>query len=111
MRKRTEEEGRKLMKESIEKVLKGPASERAGDKTLNVQEGQEPKKERDSQELTDLLLRGVQTQCGEVKDLLHKAVESRVKAPTATKMPSELGPKTSPGPSVKRSLNPSGEPF
>jgi hypothetical protein len=54
-RERTEAEGRKLMQESIEEVLKGPVSERAGEPTLNVQEGQEPENEPVSQELADLL--------------------------------------------------------
>jgi hypothetical protein len=91
-------------------VLKKPASARAGSKTLNAQEGQEPEKEPESQEFTDLL-KGVRAQCGEVKDLLHQAVGSGGRAPNATQPPSEFDPKASPGPSVKRSggplLNPS----
>jgi hypothetical protein len=75
-----------------------------------VQEGQEPEKEPESQELTDLL-KGVRAQCGEVKDLLHQAVGSRGKVPAATQLPAELSPKTNSGPSVKRSLNSSGERF
>jgi hypothetical protein len=102
---RTEQEGRKMVQESVEKVLKGPASARAKSKTLNVQEGQKPEKESESQELTDLL-KGVRAQCGEVKDLLHQAVGSRGKTPTATQRPQEPGP----GPSVKRGLNTSGDP-
>jgi hypothetical protein len=109
-RKQTEQEGKKMVQESVEKVLKKPASARAGSKTLNVQEGQEPKKEPESQELTDLL-KGVRAQCGEVKDLLHQAVGSGGRAPTATQPPSEFDPKASPRPSVKRCggplLNPS----
>jgi hypothetical protein len=99
-----------MVQESVEKVSKKPASERAESKTLNVQEGQEPEKEPESQELTDLL-RGVRVQCGEVKDLLHKAVGSRGKAQAATQLPLEFSPKTSPGPLVIRSLHSSGEPL
>jgi hypothetical protein len=104
-REQTEQEGRKMVQESVEKVLKRPASARAESKTLNVQEGQEPEKEPESQELTDLL-KGVRAQYGEVKDLLHQAVGSRGKAPTATQRPQEPGPE----PSVKRGLNTSGDP-
>jgi hypothetical protein len=104
-REQTEHEGKKMVQESVEKVLKRPASARAGSKTLNAQERQEPEKEPESQELTDLL-KGVQAQCGEVKDFLHQAVGSGGRAPTATQPPSEFNPKASPGPSVKRSGGP-----
>jgi hypothetical protein len=114
-RERTEQEGRKMVQESGEKVFKGPASERAGDNTLNIQEGQEPEKEPASQELADLL-QGVRTQCGEVKDALHKCVKSGGRVPTATEAPPEFkesSPKPSLGSSVQlgtESLKPSGEP-
>jgi hypothetical protein len=104
-REHTEQERRKMVQESVEKVLKGPASARAESKTLNVQEGQEPEKEPESQELTEQL-KGVRAQCGELKDLLHQAVGSRGKTSTATQRPQKLGP----GPSIERGLNPSGDP-
>jgi hypothetical protein len=94
-----------MVQKSVQKVLTEPASARAASKTLNVQEGQEPEKEPDSQELNEQL-KEVRAQCGELKDLLHQAVGSRGKTPTATQRPQKPGP----GPSVKRGLNTSGDP-
>jgi hypothetical protein len=104
-REQTAQEGRKMVRESVERVLKGPAFARAESRTLNVQEGQEPEKEPESQELTEQL-KGVRAQCGELKDLLHQAVGSCGKTSTATQPPQNLGP----GPSVERGLNASGNP-
>jgi hypothetical protein len=104
-REQTEQEGRKMVQESVQKVLTEPASARAASKTLNVQEGQEPEKEPESQELTEQL-KEVRAQCGELKDLLHQAVGSRGKTPTATQRPQ----KPDHGPSLKRALNTSGDP-
>jgi hypothetical protein len=54
-REQTAQEGRKMVRESVERVLKGPALARAESRTLNAQEGQEPEKEPESQELTEQL--------------------------------------------------------
>jgi hypothetical protein len=86
-------------------VSKGPALARAESRTLNAQEGQEPEKEPESQELTEQL-KGVRAQCGELKHLLHQAVGSCGKTSTATQPPQNLGP----GPSVERGLNASRNP-
>jgi hypothetical protein len=46
-REQTDQEGRKMVQESVEKVLKGPASERAGrDNTLNIRRDKSPRKSR-----------------------------------------------------------------
>jgi hypothetical protein len=68
-----------MVQESVEKVLKRAAPERAVSRTLNEQEGQEQEKEPDSQELTDLL-KGVRAQCTEVKESLKAVVEMRGRA-------------------------------
>jgi hypothetical protein len=94
-----------MVQKSVQKVLAEPASARAASKTLNVQEGQDSEKEPESQELTEQL-KEVRAQCGELKDLLHQAVGSRGKTPTATQRPQKPDPR----PSVKRALNTSGDP-
>jgi hypothetical protein len=85
-REQTEHEGRKMVQGKRPEEITEPASARAASKTLNVQEGQEPEKEPESQELTEQL-KEVRAQCGERKDLLHQAVGSRGKTPTATQRP------------------------
>jgi hypothetical protein len=112
-REKTEQEGRKMVQESVEKVLKTTVSEHAKGEPLNVQEGQEPEREPASQELTDML-KGVRVQCGEVKDLLHQAVQSCGKIPPPPQGPVEPK-KPSPNPSselparlAEDSLKPSG---
>jgi hypothetical protein len=70
-RDQTEQEGRKMVQESVKKGLKRTALERAKSHTLNEQEGQEQEKEPESQELTDLLKAGVRAQCTEVRSRLE----------------------------------------
>jgi hypothetical protein len=103
-RKRTEQEGRKVVQESVEKVLKGTASARAENETLKVHEGQEPEPEPESQDLTEQLK--VRARTGELKDLLYQAAGSCGNASTATQQPQKRDQE----PSVERSLNPSGDP-
>jgi hypothetical protein len=97
-RKRTEQEGRKLMEESIEKVLKGPASERAGDKTFNVQ----GTRTREGARFTgvDRSIAGRANAVWGGQRFTPQSSGVARKAPTATQMPPELSPKTSPGPSL-----------